>query len=208
VQNFKTQIKELYTKANIEKYISYFKKESEEKEKYIAYIYITLTLFTVSFFGIFAVNPTLSTVSNLKRQYDDNSAVEKALNTKIKALNALNTEYEEITPLLKLIYSAIPTSPEIPPLTRKIEKMAQNNNLNVLRFSVGQIEIFPADKKNAPLFSFSFNLSVEGNQDDITNFMSDIINFDRAVSITAISNEVSESKNQSSNISGKVYFLK
>jgi hypothetical protein len=50
----------------------YFEKLPDFKEKKIqAFITIALTLIALSFFAIFAINPTLSTIANLQKQSED-----------------------------------------------------------------------------------------------------------------------------------------
>src|SRR3989344_5000597 len=76
-----------------------------QKKSITAYAYIILTLFTVSFFGIFAITPTLTTIGNLNRQYEDSKLVYEALNKKLSSLQLLDFQYKEIQPDLPAIYT-------------------------------------------------------------------------------------------------------
>ena len=55
----------------------------EQRKKIIAYLYISLTLFTVSFFGLCGMTPTLSTIANLGKQYEDNKLGLDSLNKRL-----------------------------------------------------------------------------------------------------------------------------
>ena len=126
-----------------------------KRKKLIAYVYIILTLLTVSFFGLFAITPTLSTIANLNKQYQDNLLVRDALNKKLSNLKLLDTQYKSVQPDLALIYSAIPQTTKIPQLTRQLENLASQDGVLITRLDFGDTEIFPTSK-NDPIYSFTF----------------------------------------------------
>lgn len=174
-----SQLKKLYVK-----YTSNLKEE--DKQRYTAYIFMSLTLFTVGFLGLFAIGPTLNTVSNLDKQYKDNMIVYEALHKKFTNLQVLDTEYQKIEAFLPQIYAAIPKDEEIPKLTRQIENIAKQNNLFIRDYTVGTVEIFPNIKSN-PIYSFNFTVDVSGRDTDVNKFIADIIKFDRIVGIDKLS---------------------
>ena len=51
----------------------------QNKKQVTAYIYILLTLLTVSFFGFFALRPAFSIIAGLQKQLADNKVVLTAL---------------------------------------------------------------------------------------------------------------------------------
>ena len=177
----------------------------EDKQKYEAYIYISLTLFTACFLGIFAIGPTLNTVSNLDKQYKDNQLVYAALHQKFINLQKLDTEYQNIQGDLEQIYSAIPKSAQIPKLTRQIENIAQQNNLFVAKYSVGSIEIYP-NVKPSPIYSYNFVVNVSGQDIDVNQFIADIINFDRIVGIDKITTGRTQETQSTVFLTGRVFF--
>ncbi len=64
------------------------KLDAQTKQKANLYFYIGLTLFTVSFFGFFAIKPTMETVSNLNKQYDSISQQIATLKSALKSANS------------------------------------------------------------------------------------------------------------------------
>lgn len=177
----------------------------EERKKVIGYIHIILTLFTVSFFGLFAITPTLSTISNLNKQYEDNKLVRDSLNKKLSNLQLLDFQYKEIQPDLEIIYSAIPRTTKIPYLARQLENIASNNSVAVTKLNFGTVEIYPNTKKG-PIYSFTFTVNIVGNQLNVNNFISNIINFDRIVGIDRILTGKDEEDKYTASITGRVYF--
>ena len=179
-----------------------------EDEKYVVYIYIILTLLTVSFFGLFAINPTLATISNLNKQYEDNKIVYEGLRQKLLSLKALGSEYEQIKPSLNKIFSAVPTTTQIPLLTRQLESLTTTHELTLEKLEFGNVELYPAKKTNSPLFSFSFNITVSGNDTNIKNFITDLMNFDRIINLERVVTSDSKVDGGGAFITGRAYFQK
>lgn len=198
LSNFIYNIKKIYSK-----YLASL--ESEGAQKLTAYFYIILTLATVSFFGLAAIGPTLNTVSNLNRQYKDNMVVYEALSQKLANLVLLDSQYQTIQVDLNNLYAAIPKSAEIPKLTRQIENLASANNLQVTKFTIGTVEVFPS-VKNEPIYSFLFTIDVAGNEVDVNNFIADIINFDRIVGVERIITGINPESHYTTVFTGRVYF--
>lgn len=178
----------------------------QEKQKFVGYLYLTLTLFTVSFFGIFAILPTLTTISTLKKQYADNQLVYENLKVKLENLQSLTNLYSQLGPHITLIDKAIPPTSEIPVVVRKIETLAQNHGLFISGIDTGAIEIFPGKKKDPPIYSYTINMKLAGSADSINTFISDVINFDRIVSIDSITSGRSDESRSEVSITGRVFF--
>lgn len=181
---------------------------SQNKQKAIAYMYLIFTLFSLSFFGIFAIRPTLSTISQLKKQFEESSLVLSSLKEKNRSLQVLGIQYSQIEPQLPLITNAIPESPKIPELTRQIEVLSAQNNVSVDKLDMGIIELYPAKKSNPPIFSYTFSVSVKGSENDINNFITQILNFERLISIERISTGKADKDNYDASITGRAYFYK
>lgn len=190
---------------SIEKYVAAM--SPEQREKAFSYFYLSLTLFTVSFFGFFAIGPTLSTISNLNKQYNDNRLVLDALNLKLSNLQLLDSQYKTLQPDLARIYDAIPATTKIPQLTRQLETISSQNNVAIKNTSFGSIELYP-NIKNDPIYSFTFTINVLGNEQNINSFVSDLINFDRIIGIDKIATGRDEQGNVTAEIVGRAYFAK
>ena len=180
---------------------------AETRQKANLYFYIALTLLTVSFFGFFAIKPTLETVSNLNKQYEDNKIVYNSLRTKLSALQSLDSSYQQLQSDLDYVYAAIPQSSKIPYLTRQIETIAQQSGVILDRLDFQPVEIFPGQKKTEN-YSVVFNLTVEGSELNINSFISNLINFDRILSIDRIATGKNDSNVFAGSLTGKAYFSK
>lgn len=182
-------------------YISRIKKE--DQERYTAYLYIILTLFTLSIFGMFAILPTLSTIANLRKQFEDSTQVSNALTAKFSALQTLSGQYQSLQPLLPLVYAAIPTSTQIATLTKQIEVLAQEYNLALIGLDFGTIELYPIKKLNPPIYSFTFNATLEGDEAAVNEFLTNLTNFERIITFDRISTGTLESGNFGVSLGGR-----
>lgn len=189
-------------------YIAHYAKTLDKttQQRFTAYIYIILSLFTVSFFGIFAIKPTLDTISNLNKQYADNMLVYEALKTKLASLQSLDNQHAVIQKDLDRVYLAIPKKNNIPYMTRQLEELAKTNNVLLTKLNFGTIELYPAKKPSPNLYSFAFTISVEGVEDNVNSFITSIISFDRIVAIERIITGKLETTKFGATISGKSYF--
>lgn len=203
MDNLKLYIRTFY-RDKIKRYLESLDKQ--QQQKLTASMYIVLSLFTIAFFGIFAINPTLSTISELQKQYEDYKKLSDDMDTKIKALNDLGLQYQTIEPTLFHLDNALPIFPDIAPLTRKVETLGQHDAVNIERFNISPIELFP-QITNLPLTPITFSLSASGDNEPLSKLISDIINFDRLVTIESLSLTI-KNNDKTLTTTGKVYFKK
>ncbi|OGV91591.1 hypothetical protein A2783_04160 [Microgenomates group bacterium RIFCSPHIGHO2_01_FULL_45_11] len=87
---------------------------------------LLLTIFTIIFFAIFAIRPTLTTIAQLLRKIEDQGTIKSKLDQKVAALATAHAEYLTIEPQLPLIDTAIPQEAELGLLARQIEGTASS----------------------------------------------------------------------------------
>jgi Tfp pilus assembly protein PilO len=201
-EKIKGEIKSLIAQGNL------LLNANQNKQKVTAYLYIIFSLFALSFFGLFAIGPTITTISNLNKQYDDEKTAFKELQDKNAALKSLAAQYIEIQPDLSLIDEAIPQSPKIAELTRQLEVTATRNNLVIQKLSTGLMEIYPAKNINSPIFSYTFSINVVGTENDVNTFTGEVINMGRIISIDKLTTGKQQENLFSSSIAGKAFFYK
>jgi len=185
-----------------------FLNEEKNKQKTIAYIYVILSLITLSAFGIFAIGPTLTTISELNKQYEENNEVLEALEKKNTNLQSLHAQFAQIESDLTLIDNAIPLTPEVTELTRQIEVLATRNNLTVVKLDAGLMELYPAQSATKPIFSYTFSVTVDGGERDINKFVSDVINMQRIIGIERLTTGAQLRENFTASIVGRAFFYR
>jgi Tfp pilus assembly protein PilO len=185
------------------KYVHLFADFKEEKTRKVTYI--VLTLIALSLFGAFAISPTLSTISKLKKELKDNKFVEQQLQKKINDLTILDEKYNLIQSDLPVVYEAIPKNPDVALLAAQIQSLSQQNGLTLTN-----IQIFSVDsdsgKKDYSLFNFS--LSAEGDYNQISNFITSLNSMRRITTERTISITRKDQGNLTLTIKGEAYFKK
>lgn len=178
-----------------------FKEEKTQK-----FVTIILTVITLAFFGIFAINPTLSTIIKLRKELDDSNFVDKKLQDKINNISTLQKKYVVLQNDLPFILATVPQSPEVPLLAAQIQAVAKNSNVGINNFQTFEVEI-PQKTTPRNYLSFSFALSTEGNYNDLYNFLTSLSNMQRVVSIELLSlTKKSASNSLELSIKGKTFF--
>jgi hypothetical protein len=104
-----------------------------------AYTMLIMSLFTISFFGIFAIRPTLNTIANLNRQIADLKEVDERLSTKINQLIGAQAEYETIVPYIPKIKRAIPDEPKYISTLSDVELIRNTSSATVSSVKIDSI---------------------------------------------------------------------
>jgi len=200
----KTIFNNLYTSK-------YFEKLPDFKEQKIqAFITIVLTLIAISFFGIFAISPTLSTIGNLQKQLKDNTFVEKKLDQKLINLQSLSENYQAIEPDLPFVYSAIPKTPEVPSFLGQLAALGSENDIIITRLQTYEVDLTKTQEGIQRFSTFGFTIEAEGSYDNIFSYVEMLSNFQRIILIDAISLSKGSAKNKNLKLSlkGKAFFKK
>lgn len=156
------------------------------KEKNKAIIMIIFTLFALAFLGIFAINPTISTIFTLQKQVQENQQIFEQLTTKMNALSSLQQQYTNITNDLPVVYDAIPKEAKVPFLAAQIQNIAAQMNVTIQSLRVSEIPLTSGSPDDKTAMSFTVTLEVRGTYDNIMAFATFLTDFSRIVTIDSI----------------------
>lgn len=154
-----------------------------KKEKAQKYITIVLTLATVITLGLFAINPTLSTIANLQKQIDDNNFVQQKLQQKINDLALLQGKYSDLQTDLPMIYNSVPKTTEVSLLIAGVQSIAKDSSLKITSLQTSEVNLSKPTPKGS---SFDFTLTANGSYSNILQFLDEISHFQRAVALKDI----------------------
>ena len=180
----------------------------QNKQQATAYLYVIFSLIALSFFGLFAIGPTVTTISELNKQFNEEKVALKQLQNKVAALKSLSAQYIDIQEDLSLIDNAIPQSPKVADLLRQLELLSADNNLVVQKLDTGLMEIYPAQNVNSPIFSFTFSISVNGTESDINKFIGKVINMGRIIGIDKLTTGKQQDSLFTASVTGRAYFYR
>ena len=173
------------------------------------YLELLLSLAVVSFFGVFALRPTVLTILELISQ---NRAKEETLNKmdeKIQNLNTAVSLFNQEAVKIALLETAVPETAAPDNFVRQFEGLTKRHNVNILGLAIGEVILLGSKEKpkrrgsdleelpqDAGELSFSF--SVSGDFATLNNLLADLNNMRRPVKIdSAIYNS---SETESGNI--------
>jgi Tfp pilus assembly protein PilO len=154
-------------------------------KKTASYFTLTISLLSLSFFGIFAIRPTISTAVSLNKKIQDLKKLNIKYEEKIGSLIRAQTEYEKIRNDLPLIDIAIPKNASFNKLVGGIERYADTENiiLNQLQIDTVPISTLSATGK---LFNYGFNIQAVGNYQSLQAFINHLLNWRRIAKINSL----------------------
>lgn len=155
-----------------------------EKEKRESFTTLTFTFLALIFFGFFAMNPTLSTIANLRKQLEDDTLVSQQLDQKITNLGILQGKYAQLQNDIPVVFRAIPKKSTVPFFTGQLQAIANTTGVSLTKIQVSSVEITNASKQTTPpatVPAITFSLAAQGSHPNIINFLQTLATFDRLV---------------------------
>jgi len=135
------------------------------------FLEILLSLITITVFSIFALKPTLLTISQLIKDNREKEETINKMEQKIKNIATAQNIYNQNIEKISLIEQAIPNTPTPENLLRQIEGIAYTNSVTVIGSSVNEVVLVGEEKKkknknkiknlpkNVSTITFSVNLT-------------------------------------------------
>src|ERR1700722_3393548 len=201
--------KNYFENLSAAKYREYLKLlPNMQEETTHSFIILALTFAALSFFGIFAINPTLSTIFDLQKQLSDDTLVNQQLQTKIDNLSALEQQYNEIGTNLTNIYSAVPQNPEASLLSAQIAALVQKHNLTITDYRIAEVALASSQaNSNSKVQSFVFTVEADGNYNDMLAFSEELAQLNRLITVESMEiGRDPQSENLVLTLRGRQYF--
>lgn len=228
--------KNYFNNLSANKYREYLKLlPNMEKENTRIVVTLIFTFFALSFFGIFAINPTLTTIVELKRKHADSLLIYEGLKVKTSSLASLQSQYNTLTPEIPIILEAIPQNPDPTVLLAQINGLAEQKNVSLISLETSNVTLMKksnsptvateeinltqddpsqsitikANEENSSQNSFNFTLQVQGSYETLIEFATSISKIQRVVEIESMSiNIQSDPNNLVMDVGGRAYFIK
>ncbi len=147
---------------------------------------LTLTLLTIAFFGLFAINPTLGTIADLQKQLDDDNFTHQSLQKKIANLTTLQQLYSNLQNTLPPLYDAIPTNLSIDIFMGQIHTLAGTSNVQLTRVQTLPVDI--TQKTAAAKYTtYEFSIEIQGDYANLIKYVTNLANLNRLITLETIS---------------------
>lgn len=156
-----------------------------ESKKAASYFALTLSLLTLSFFGLFAIRPTLITAISLMKQVSDLRKLYVDYENKIGSLLRAQSEYEQIRDDIPLINAALPANSSFSKIAKGIERFAAQESLTINQFQIDPVTI-SSPPVASKLYDFGFTIIGIGKYSSISSFLGHLTNWQRIVSIKSL----------------------
>jgi Tfp pilus assembly protein PilO len=162
---------------------------------------LLLSLGTVVFFAMFAIRPTLITMSDLIKEIEDKRKLDQQLGQKVAALSTAQTEYLSLESDLPFLEEALPTTPRFIESVKIIEKAASDNNLVILGLNVPEIPVETTTDKPATQLTrvdVPISVIVTGEYLNIRQFVETLKNNRRTFALETVVFSTSDDKGKRS----------
>lgn len=161
---------------------------------------LLLSLLAVGFFAVFAIRPTLLTMSDLIKEIEDKRELDNQMSQKIAALSTAQSEYLQVQDQLPLLDEVLPKTPQLVRSLKIIEKAATDNNIIINGINVNELpkEVDP----NAPVparlkrVDVPITIVLTGDYLSIRQFVETLRNSRRTFVIDSIIFTLSEERGQ------------
>lgn len=160
---------------------------------------LLLSIGLVIFLGVFAIKPTLTTMSDLIKEIEDKTELRDQLDKKIAALATAQTEYIALENRLPVLDEAIPSQPGLIKSLKIIEKLAGESNVVIESISASTIpDEAPADVSAASLVRVPLPISVTvtGDYVSIRAFVEALRNVRRSYVVDTVAFTIEENRGQ------------
>lgn len=154
-------------------------RQTAASPRFRSFTWLSITIFTVSFFLVVAIRPTLITIAKLQKEIKDKDTASVQLQNKIDGLIKAQAEMVMYLDDLEKIDQAIPDQMDYDKIAVVIEEIAINNSVNLKSLSFkglgGDYQI-----RNGPnggsFLTVPFNLSATGSFTGLSGFLSALEN--------------------------------
>lgn len=177
------------------------------EERTQMYMMLILTFLALSFLGIFAINPTLTTMVELNRKLQDSEFIHTSLTKKIDNLSSLNTQYDTFSNTWPVVSDAVPDDHQAAKLLGQIQTAANNSGILITDLQTFTSEILKNPQRMSIIpkqSSFAFSVTAEGQKENLMNFVDLVSNFNRVVALEEIN--YTNLENESITVKGRVFF--
>src|SRR3989338_10775 len=162
---------------------------------------IIMSIFAVTGLLTLAIRPTLATVATLQKKIEDQSVVDRKLNTKIAQLAKANTDLGTYADRVPDYLAAVTDTHDESGLAKRIELLARENNVTINGLSLNAVPLIgeqinlsgkeggagvPETETGGKVASFVVNFYVSGSQAAVFAFLSELENTDRVVLISVV----------------------
>ncbi len=150
-----------------------------------AYTMAVISLFTVSFFGMFAIRPTLRTIVELNRQIADSKTVSENLQKKIDTIVVAQEEYQLVKPFIEAVNQALPDEPNLTSLLTQLNGLISNTDATISALQIQPVTYFTTNTSSQPTL-INLSLALTGTYAQLYTSLDKILTIRRTFTAESI----------------------
>ncbi len=170
-------------------YANYYKRFQQLSKRPEAKIsgLISLTIFAVAFFGLFAILPTFKTIAQLSKEIEDAETVNSKLAKKILALDTAEQSYGQILEKLETVEAVLPEKAGFERLAWQLHWLANDKDLEVSGGNFGEFEIIEQTAAASDeLKELAVEFTIRGSYGQIKDFIKELTRMDRLITVNEV----------------------
>lgn len=156
-----------------------------------------LSIGLIIFLDLFAIQPTLTTITELIEEIEEKRDLTEKLDNKIAALTTAQTTYYSIESRLPVLDEAIPSNPEVVKSLKIVEKLAYESSVVVTSISVPQVpdELHQEVEFNKlARVALPLTVTVSGDYLSIKEYVQTIMNSRKLFVVDSVTFQTSEDR--------------
>lgn len=180
-----------------------------KKKQTRVYTGIVLSIFTVAFFGFFAIRPTLTTIGGLLKEIKDKEELVKQMDQKIADLSQAQTNYNQIKKQLYLVDESLPLDPDMPILVKQLEALARLNSVFFETVYYNGVNLQGEPEKEEAQ-EVDFTITLYGDYKSLKSFLNSLDFLRRVISVDGFSfssKKIDETQVLVLSITAKAHYL-
>lgn len=175
------------------------------------YSSLVFSLVAITFFGLFAIRPTIKTIFALRQDISQQSKVLDELIQKSKNLEVGRINYEAIDSDLKQdINNLISDSVEVDRIIESLNNLASENQASISGLQIQPFEVYAASESaSLELKEVSFTFNIQGSYQSLMRVLSQVPSNVRLLSIDTLNiNKSEEGSLLIMSINAKTFYLR
>lgn len=190
--------------ARYSRYFSQLKDNYAKNQQVRESVELLLTFLTISFFIVFALRPTINTITELLANVNSQKEIAQKLDAKLGNLTQARANYNREEKRLFLIEQSLPENPSPDLYLRQIEGLVGTHNLTLKSFNVGETLIWGIAPKSIQeederkqkipgVRGASVAFAVTGSFENISAFLDNLENLRQTLMVDNFSMGISKS---------------
>jgi len=159
---------------------------------------LVFSILAIIFFAIFAIKPTLQTMSELVKEIEDKRTLDEQLAQKIASLNTAQSQYQKFSSQFYLLDEAIPKTARLVESLKIVERIASENDLVIQGITISSVpnELSVATAEKAKRETLTLNVDLVGDYVKIRQFIEHLMISRRTMIVDQVNFSLGSSRYQ------------